>query len=59
MGQQDTPREPGKPYGGIYADITVQILLDCTIPGNENPLHCQMTQHIDMVSTQSCYILSA
>ena len=49
IGHQDNQRDLDKPHSGRYAVITLQGLLGHTTPYNENPLHFQITQPIDMV----------
>ena len=58
MGHIDTPRDPDKPQNDRYAASTVQILLRRTTADNENPLHCQTNQPMQMVSPQSGQISS-
>ena len=48
VGHQETPREPVKTRSGRYTGIKLQRCIVHTTPDNENPLHCQMTQLIEI-----------
>ena len=56
IGHQENPRNMDKPHSGRYAAIPLQSLLRHTTPDKENPLHCKMTQPIDMGYPKSDYI---